>query len=1105
MTQAGGNQGQGQGISRTICIGLGGTGRDVLMRIRRLIVDRYGDLESFPIVSFVHIDTDKAAIQGSNMKSGNTYRGVDLTFKPSEQVNATMDTNAINSFVQGMEQRLTYGRESPYDHIGLWFPPQLVRNIKAVEDGAKGIRPVGRLAFFHNYQNIKKTIENAEGRTRGKEAMMLQQRGLRIEKGLSIFVVGSLCGGTGSGMFLDVAYSLRKNYGDQGAQIVAYLVICPKLYGDSPNIIANTYAALKELNHYTNSGTTFQACYDKQSAAVVNESRPPFEYTYLISHQNSEDYEILDGRKLCNVIAHKIALDFSGELAPVVKGMRDNFLQHMLQWDSHPRPNPQRYLTFGLAAIYFPRYVISQIALTRISNNLVTYWLNGEGQSPDPQVALDRFLKQWHGNLQQRDGLNSRLEAAVEEGDRTFDTYINSWKGRLERSTDDIKNKDDRQALKGNLIRELREQFRKVQPGETENTRGIWLTRLQQVSPEIEKKFKEEIDNFLAEVMIPGKPDFSIKTGRDWLDALRTELELHQRQLEEEITNFRGMKKSEDLEKKWQSGEISLEEIENKNYIFGGKNKDFQQELKKILRAGHDLIRHNFNLIVRQLTLESIKNLQAHIRDQSTDLSNFNRLVANVKSAYEAEERELAQLNFDEMSGEAIFDIEDIEICYKALMPEKEYRSQLDLISKQITDSLLVKDSLAFVMNRVTQEQLQEETKKVIDHLFGKQSSQTITSVIKRFLQKYPTSNRIARLTQVRREAQPLLKLNASDPYFYKTSAKESELIGFKDTDDQEVKQFRLDLTSNLAISEDKLKPTQAEEEILMVTEYAGFPLRLIQGLEEMRNPYLREVNVHGSFLHNDYRTVFTDIIPPDVALMEGLQDIFYPCLALGLIRRSSEDNSLEFTYYDELRYSTNQAKLSPVWDQALEILANHPDMQRALDQLLQNVINQIKQQSQQWKENYLPKLENFVAQVKQLPQENPNYPYKDTVIGRTGTIENPGKEGIINRFRKKMESPNGSSMNTSTNQNFAKEKITAGEDGDLIVDAEIIDSPADPWNNSSNNMPQDNMSQDNMSQDNVQKRREALKQLKQDIDDGILEPEEYDRLRKEILKKYPV
>ena len=132
MTNATENELQYRGINRTICIGLGGTGRDVLMRIRRLIVDRYDDLNQLPIVSFVHIDTDKAATQVAGIRTGSTYHGVDLSFREAEKVCATMSSPEVTMFVQGLERRSAYERHGPYDHIGIWFPPQLLRNIKAV-------------------------------------------------------------------------------------------------------------------------------------------------------------------------------------------------------------------------------------------------------------------------------------------------------------------------------------------------------------------------------------------------------------------------------------------------------------------------------------------------------------------------------------------------------------------------------------------------------------------------------------------------------------------------------------------------------------------------------------------------------------------------------------------------------------------------------------------------------------------------------------------------------------------------------------------------------------------------------------------------------------
>ncbi|BAZ43965.1 hypothetical protein NIES4102_09680 [Chondrocystis sp. NIES-4102] len=160
---------QARKIRRTICIGLGGTGKDVLMRIRRLIVDKYGSLKALPTVSFVHIDTDKASSNVTGLRTGNFYHGVDLRFSDAEKVAATMSRVEVNNFVQEMSRKSSNYEGSPgvYKNIECWFPPQLLKDLKAIEEGAQGIRPVGRLAFFHNYRSIKTAIEKAEERTRG--------------------------------------------------------------------------------------------------------------------------------------------------------------------------------------------------------------------------------------------------------------------------------------------------------------------------------------------------------------------------------------------------------------------------------------------------------------------------------------------------------------------------------------------------------------------------------------------------------------------------------------------------------------------------------------------------------------------------------------------------------------------------------------------------------------------------------------------------------------------------------------------------------------------------------------------------------------------------
>ncbi|MBW4612764.1 MAG: hypothetical protein KME21_05690 [Desmonostoc vinosum HA7617-LM4] len=1084
MSQATTNSLQYRGINRTICIGLGGTGRDVLMRIRRLIVDRHGDLSNLPIVSFIHIDTDKAATQISGIRTGSTYHGVDLSFREAEKVSATMSAKEVTMFVQGLERRSAYERHGPYDHIGIWFPRQLLRDLKAIEDGAKCIRPLGRLAFFHNYQKIKTAIETAENRTRGHDSVLLKS-GLKVEPGLSIFVVGSLCGGTGSGMFLDLAYSLRHLYGEQSVQIVGYLVVSPELYTNTPKMNANTYAALKELNYYTTPGTRFEACYDIQNLLYVQEQRPPFDYAYLVSSQTGGEYSILAQGKLCNVIAHKIALDFSGELAPVVKGNRDNFMEQMIQWDKHPRPNVQRYLTFGLAAIYFPRDTIVQIALTLVSLELVKFWLNGKGQSPDPSRLLEQFLIQygWQSDLAKKDGLITRLSESVQESNKTFSNTITAWRNKLERTISDCQNRDDRNGIRQELLRQFREQFRKTQPGETESTRGIWLTRLQQIVPTITKELKTNIDDFLNLLLTPLESNFSVKSTRDWLDALRHELNSYQRNLQEQIADLGGTKTLENLEKKWRDAEQLIEEIEQKAGIpfINSKNSQVQGEAKKVLREAYDLVQHNFNLAVLQEGLKIVNELQKHLQMRTTQVAAFSSLIENLQGSYEKQEKELRQLNFDEMSGEAIFDSEDIDRCYQTILSEDDIRSQLVLVSSAITEPTGRGQSLASFIDRerTSPEQLQKEIDFNVDSLFASRGINIVNSVIKRFMQNYSLAARSTRLAQIMQEAEPLLHLNLKDPYFRDDPAKSSKLIGFKDVDELEVKQFKTLLDQDLAITSSFLKPTQADDEILIVNEYAGFPLRLIRNLERMRNSYIREQNSATSFLHNDNHAAFPDIIPPDARRMEELEDIFYPCLAFDLLEKNPQNQQLEFQYYDVLRDSHHTACLSPDWSQALEELANRQDMTEALQTILENEISQIERQPELWENEYLPKLRQFVKEVDDLLEETPNYPYKAAVVGTTAGTDPLAKEGIINRFRVKMTEQ----FATSEKHGLTPQ---ANKENQKVLVGETVDYPINVTNN-------------------IDKRRSEIEPLRQYLANGFITQEEYDRECQKIFNKYPL
>jgi hypothetical protein len=55
---------------------------------------------------------------------------------------------------------------------------------------------------------------------------------------------------------------------------------------------------------------------------------------------------------------------------------------------------------------------------------------------------------------------------------------MNAWETNTRNYITYCKNKDDRSSLMEQLQREFKEQFHKTKFGDTENTTGIWLTKL---------------------------------------------------------------------------------------------------------------------------------------------------------------------------------------------------------------------------------------------------------------------------------------------------------------------------------------------------------------------------------------------------------------------------------------------------------------------------------------------------------------------------------------------------------------------------------------------------------------------------------------------------
>src|SRR5262249_43185204 len=144
--------------------------------------------------------------------------------------------------------------------IDTWLSPEVLYQMPRTP-ATDGVRAIGRLALCDHYHlvchRIRAAIEGFIKPDPLAEADRLTRLGVRSNYP-RIYLTASVAGGTGSGMFLDVAYLLRREVRQLGfgdAHVVA-LIGVPALTPEfrDTRAAANARAALSELHYYTRPG-----------------------------------------------------------------------------------------------------------------------------------------------------------------------------------------------------------------------------------------------------------------------------------------------------------------------------------------------------------------------------------------------------------------------------------------------------------------------------------------------------------------------------------------------------------------------------------------------------------------------------------------------------------------------------------------------------------------------------------------------------------------------------------------------------------------------------------------------------------------------------------
>ena len=283
-----------------LVIGLGGTGTDALLRLKYQVNRRF-KLPDNPVTKQKKQKPDNIEFLTfeTNEHDKKKYKGIGL----DPYTETVLLSNAgIGSILNN--------RSTMPEYIKDWLSPELT--ITDGTKGASGNRQAGRLLLFEKINTAIDAIDN-------------KIRSLRCdqENKLLVFLLSGLSGGTGGGMFMDIAYIIRglmeRDYGSKGVdkvEIMGYL-FTPDVHmaGNHLNIHTeeyiqrNGYAALKELDYWMNleerMGERF--CQKYGTRLDVNSGLAPFNLCHLVSASNIDGVFIKGAYDYCmNVTAENI-------------------------------------------------------------------------------------------------------------------------------------------------------------------------------------------------------------------------------------------------------------------------------------------------------------------------------------------------------------------------------------------------------------------------------------------------------------------------------------------------------------------------------------------------------------------------------------------------------------------------------------------------------------------------------------------------------------------------------------------------------------------------------------------------------------------------------
>jgi serine/threonine protein kinase len=427
----------GGALYPVVLVGVGGVGAQVLEAFRGILGEQFGTPELLPHIRTLLIDTDPEVLRRGGLPASCVSGPEDVPPTPFALQSPDLLLAPLNRPSHYLKPR--GGRVAPES----WLNQRMLYLIPR-EQLTKGVRALGRLALFDHFPTIRRRLQMELEACCDFAA--LEHSAATTKLGVRtcrprIILVSSLMGGTGSGMFLDLAYlmrSLLRQIGHADPHVTGLLFI-PHLkrrkssharnrpgaadgssHGPRPSAqgkpavreveesralaLGNANAALRELQYYSRLDTEFQARYLEREPGLYD-ADGPFNPSFLLP--------LSDGplRRESQETIGMAARFLAGECVSAFGRWRGPGIDAAGASLAQQEPT---YRTFGMYRVSFPRRQVVQQAVSRVLRAIIERWMSKNGKPLEAGVR-EWVNEQWRGQELGAEHFISRVKEACEK------------------------------------------------------------------------------------------------------------------------------------------------------------------------------------------------------------------------------------------------------------------------------------------------------------------------------------------------------------------------------------------------------------------------------------------------------------------------------------------------------------------------------------------------------------------------------------------------------------------------------------------------------------------------------------------------------------------